>query len=116
MKKKCDELECKPSLQEEVTKLKKAVAGYKGKVKSLQNRIIELAGESCADKNDALQLKRSLGDKDIQIDALQKRLDLMEQQNASMLDELNESKAMCTTYEAEINRYRSLPWYRKLFD
>jgi predicted RNase H-like nuclease (RuvC/YqgF family) len=103
-------------VEKENAKLKRTVAGYKGQVKSLQNRIGELEVAASMNEQKASILERTVKDRDVRIDALQRRLDIMEQQNASMLEELNETNAIKTTLEAEVKRYRSLPWYRRIFD
>ena len=83
----CNECEA-AKIDNEMRKLKMSVAGYKGQVKLLQKRVYELNA----------------------------RLVNMTEQNHNLLEDLRESNSMCTTYRAEIEYLKALPWYRRIFN
>lgn len=91
----------KPSLQEEVSSLKRQLAGSKGRNKQL------------ADENRAMKDKIFGYTKEIERlnDAVKTAHDL----KANYKSELYETKIKLTDYKAIVEWYNELPWWKKVF-
>lgn len=95
----------KPSLQEEVSSLKRQLAGSKGRNKQL------------AEENMVLKNKISLleGDNSKEVEQLRDALSTANESIANYKSELYETKIKLTDYKAIVELYNELPWWRKVF-
>ena len=95
----------KPSLQEEVSSLKRQLAGSKGRNKQL------------VEENRVLKNKISLleGDNSKEVEQLRDALSTANESIANYKSELYETKIKLTDYKAIVEWYNELPWWKKIF-
>ena len=95
----------KPSLQEEITSLKRQLAGSKGRNKQL------------AEENRVLKNKISLleGDNSKEVEQLRDALATANGKITNYKSELHTTKVKLSDYKGIIEWYNELPWWRKMF-
>lgn len=95
----------KPSLQEEVSSLKKQLAGSKGRNKQL------------VEENRVLKNKISLLEEDNskEVEQLRDALATANESIANYKSELHKTKEPLTYYKAIVGWYNELPWWKKMF-
>ena len=95
----------KPSLQEEITSLKRQLAGSKGRNKQL------------VEENRVLKNKISLleGDNSKEVEQLRDALATANESIANYKSELYETKIKLTDYKAIVEWYNELPWWKRIF-
>lgn len=95
----------KSSLQDEITSLKRQLAGSKGRNKQLleENRVL---------KNKISLLE---GDNSKEVEQLRDALATANESIANYKSELYETKIKLTDYKAIVEWYNELPWWKKMF-
>jgi len=95
----------KSSLQDEITSLKRQLAGSKGRNKQL------------VEENRVLKNKISLleGDNSKEVEQLRDALATANESIANYKSELYETKIKLTDYKAIVEWYNELPWWKKMF-
>lgn len=95
----------KSSLQNEITSLKRQLAGSKGRNKQL------------VEENRVLKNKISLleGDNSKEVEQLRDALATANESIANYKSELYETKIKLTDYKAIVEWYNELPWWKKMF-
>lgn len=95
----------KPSLQEEVSSLKRQLAGSKGRNKQL------------AEENRLLKDKISLleGDNSKEVEQLRDALATANEQIANYKTEVHNQKIEVVGYKAMLEWYNELPWWKRVF-
>ena len=94
----------KSSLQDEITSLKRQLAGSKGRNKQL------------VEENRVLKNKISLleGDNSKEVEQLRDALATANESIANYKSELYETKIKLTDYKAIVEWYNELPWWKKM--
>ena len=102
---KKENLENKPSLQEEITSLKRQVAGAKGRNKQLaeENRVLK----DCL--SEAKERRKKI------VDGLESQVKELSGENTTLKNELNEKEQVLNTYLDNVAWFNNLPWYKKMF-
>jgi len=95
----------KPSLQEEVTSLKRQLAGAKGRNK-------QLAEEN---KNLKVKLKDFLKSSGVKVRELNETIIASNEQISNYKSELHTTKVKLSGYKGVIEWYNELPWWKKMF-
>ena len=95
----------KPSLQEEVTSLKRQLAGAKGRNK-------QLAEEN---KNLKVKLKDFLKSNEVKVRKLNETITSANEQISNYKSELHTTKVKLSGYKGVIEWYNELPWWKKMF-
>lgn len=95
----------KPYLQDEITSLKRQLAGSKGRNKQL------------AEENKVLKNKISLleGDNSKEVEQLRDALATANESIANYSSQLNRTHVTLSDYKAIVEWYNELPWWRKMF-
>lgn len=95
----------KPSLQDEITSLKRQLAGSKGRNKQL------------AEENRVLKNKISLleGDNSKEVEQLRDAFATANESIADYRSQLNITHVTLSDYKAIVEWYNELPWWRKMF-
>jgi len=95
----------KPSLQEEVSSLKRQLAGSKGRNKQL------------AEENMVLKNKISLleGDNSKEVEQLRDAIATANEQIANYKTEVHNKKIEVVGYKAMLEWYNELPWWKRVF-
>ena len=96
-----EEQNVKPSLQEEITHLKRVVAGQKGRLQQMS-----------ADNE---RLKRVIKEKDMAIQGLEYQVRDMSETTKKQANRIEELKGDVSIAEANLEYYMSLPWWKKIF-
>ena len=91
----------KPSLQEEITHLKRVVAGQKGR---MQQMVAELQGF-----DSIIKAKKGT------IAGLESQVKEMSETLRKQANRIEELKGELSVSEANLEYYKSLPWWKKLF-
>ena len=91
----------KCSLQEEITHLKRVVAGQKG-------RLQQLSAEN-------ERLNRVVKEKDMAIQGLEYQVRDMSETMKKQANRIEELKGDVAVAEANLEYYESLPWWKKIF-
>lgn len=95
-----EEQNAKPSLQEEITHLKRVVAGQKGRLQQMS-----------ADNE---RLSRVIGEKDKAIQGLESQVKDMSETMKKQANRIEELKGDVAVAEANLEYYESLPWWKKV--
>ncbi len=95
-----EEQNVKTSLQEEITHLKRVVAGQKG-------RLQQMSAEN-------ERLNRVIGEKDMAIRGLESQVRDMSETTKKQANRIEELKGDVAVAEANLEYYMSLPWWRKI--
>lgn len=90
----------KPSLQEEITHLKRVVAGQKGRLQQMS-----------ADNE---RLNRVIKEKDSAIAGLESQAKEMSETLRKQANRIKELKGELSVSEANLEYYKSLPWWKKI--
>lgn len=90
----------KPSLQEEITHLKKVVAGQKGRMQQMSTELQE--------SNSVIK------EKDSTIAGLQSQVKEMSETLRKQANRIEELKGYLSVAEANLEYYKSLPWWKKI--
>ncbi len=96
-----EEQNVKPSLQEEITHLKRVVAGQKGRLQQMS-----------ADNE---RLKRVIKEKDMAIQGIEYQVKDMSETLKKQANRIEELKGDVAVAEANLEYYESLPWWKKIF-
>lgn len=91
---------CKPSLQEEITHLKKVVAGQKGRMQQMSTELQEF--------NSVIK------EKDDTIAGLQSQVKEMSEALRKQANRIEELKRELSVSEANLEYQRTLPWWKKI--
>ena len=91
---------CKPSLQEEITHLKRVVAGQKG-------RLQQMSAEN-------ERLNRVIKEKDMAIQGLEYQVRDMSEAMKKQSNRIEELKGDVAVAEANLEYYKTLPWWKKI--
>ena len=102
---KKENLENKPSLQEEITSLKRQVAGAKGRNKQLAEENRALKDCLSEDKEQRKKL----------VDGLESQVTKLSNSCTELKKELNEKEQVLNTYRDNVAWFNNLPWYKKMF-
>ncbi len=95
-----EEQNVKPSLQEEITHLKRVVEGQKGRLQQMS-----------ADNE---RLKRVIKEKDMAIQGLEYQVRDMSETLKKQANRIEELKGDVAVAEANLEYYESLPWWKKV--
>ena len=95
-----EEQNVKPSLQEEITHLKRVVAGQKGRLQQMS-----------ADNE---RLNRVIKEKDMAIQGLEYQVRDMSETMKKQANRIEELKGDAAVAEANLEYYESLPWWKKV--
>ena len=95
-----EEQNVKPSLQEEITHLKRVVAGQKGRLQQMS-----------ADNE---RLNRVIKEKDMAIQGLESQVRDMSETAKKQSNRIEELKGDVAVAEANLEYYESLPWWKKV--
>ena len=95
-----EEQNVKPSLQEEITHLKRVVAGQKGRLQQMS-----------ADNE---RLNRVIKEKDMAIQGLEYQVRHMSETMKKQANRIEELKGDTAVAEANLEYYKSLPWWKKI--
>lgn len=95
-----EEQNVKPSLQEEITHLKRVVAGQKGRLQQMS-----------ADNE---RLNRVIKEKDMAIQGLEYQVRDMSETTKKQANRIEELKGDVAIAEANLEYYKSLPWWKKI--
>lgn len=95
-----EEQNVKPSLQEEITHLKRVVAGQKGRLQQMS-----------ADNE---RLNRVIKEKDMAIQGLESQVKDMSETMKKQANRIEELKGDVAVAEANLEYYESLPWWKKV--
>lgn len=90
----------KPSLQEEITHLKRVVAGQKGRMQQMSTELQEF--------NSVIKEKDSI------IAGLQSQVKEMSETLMKKANRIEELKDELSVSEANLEYYKSLPWWKKI--
>lgn len=90
----------KPSLQEEITHLKRVVAGQKGRLQQMS-----------ADNE---RLNRVIKEKGMAIQGLEYQVRDMSETMKKQANRIEELKGDVAVAEANLEYYKSLPWWKKI--
>lgn len=99
------EEQIKPSLQEEVTSLKRQLAGAKGRNKQLTEE----------NKNLKVKLKNFLANNEIKVRKLNETITWANEQISNYKSEMHTTKVKLSGYKGIIEWYNELPWWKKIF-
>lgn len=91
---------CRPSLQEEITHLKRVVAGQKGRMQQMSTELQEF--------NSVIKEKDSI------IAGLQSQVKEMSETLMKKANRIEELKDELSVSEANLEYYKSLPWWKKI--
>lgn len=94
------EEQIKPSRQEEVTHLKRVVAGQKGRLQQMS-----------ADNE---RLNRVIKEKDMTIQGLESQVRDMSETAKKQSNRIEELKGELSISEANLEYHRTLPWWKKI--
>ena len=95
-----EEQNVKQSLQEEITHLKRVVAGQKGRLQQMS-----------ADNE---RLNRVIREKDMAIQGLESQVRDMSETTKKQSNRIEELKGDVAVAEANLEYYESLPWWKKV--
>lgn len=95
-----EEQNAKPSLQEEITHLKRVVAGQKGRLQQMS-----------ADNE---RLNRVIKEKDMAIQGLESQVRDMSETTKKQSNRIEELKGDAAVAEANLEYYKLLPWWKKI--
>lgn len=95
-----EEQNVKPSLQEEITHLKRVVAGQKGRMQQMSTELQEF--------NSVVK------EKDSTIAGLQSQVKEMSETLRKQANRIEELKGELSISEANLEYYRALPWWKKI--
>ena len=95
----------KPSLQEEVSSLKRQLAGSKGRNKQLAEENKNLKEKICS----------VAADNELEVEKLKDALATANEQISNHKSELYTAKVKLSDYKCIIEWYNELPWWKKVF-
>ena len=106
---------CKPSLQEEITHLKRVVAGQKGRMQQLSKEVQKWKdyGKEADELNERRIAKIDEQTKIIEgLNSQVKQLGDVSREQAEKIKKLREELVVAN---ANLEYYKELPWYRRIF-
>ena len=119
MKKKENEPQAKPSLQEEVASLKRSVASYKSSNTTLKAKL-DACKEEAQEEVKYLhaqidELKAALCAKDKAIEGLESQVNTLKETIAEREGKIKELNGDFYVANTQVEYYKSLPWYKRIF-
>jgi predicted nucleic acid-binding Zn-ribbon protein len=110
------------ALAVDLAQLKKVAAGLKGRNKQLAERVehykqLDLEGDELYEKrlSEIDRLKSSIEEKDTTIAGLESQINKMSQTMREQSNRIECLKSDVGVAEANLEYYKSLPWYKKIF-